>query len=102
MVYCNMRARPLLLATVVGLLAACEQAPVPSPAPRAEFIIAAADSVFWVRSDEDGIRVRGEVLEERLLEAREPEEVVLLAHALDGLPVLRYDVSGFRVSRTYP
>jgi len=54
-----MRARPLLLATVVGLLSACEQAPVPSPAPRAEFIIAAADSVFWVRSDEDGIRVRG-------------------------------------------
>ncbi len=48
------RAIPLLLC-----LAACERAEPPAPAPAAEFIIAAADSVFWVRSDDEGIRVRG-------------------------------------------
>jgi hypothetical protein len=52
-----MRARALLVSML--LLAACERAEVPSPAPAAEFLIAAADSVFWVRSDADGIRVRG-------------------------------------------
>ena len=51
-----MRARPLLL--VLGL-ATCTRAAPPVPAPQAEFIIVAADSVFWVRSDADGIRVRG-------------------------------------------
>lgn len=51
-----MRARllPFLL-----LLAACERADPPIPAPVTEFIVAAADSVFWIRSDADGIRVRG-------------------------------------------
>lgn len=51
-----MRAQllPLLLA-----FAACARTKAPTPAPAAEFIIAAADSVFWVRSDADGIRVRG-------------------------------------------
>lgn len=51
-----MRARllPLLL-----LALACERAEPPPPAPAAEFIVAAADSVFWVRSDAEGIRVRG-------------------------------------------
>lgn len=48
------RALPLLL-----LLAACERAVPPAPAPSAEFVIAAADSVFWIRSDAEGIRVRG-------------------------------------------
>lgn len=51
-----MRARPILL---LSFLAACERAEVPPPAPATEFIVAAADSVFWVRSDADGIRVRG-------------------------------------------
>lgn len=46
---------PLLL---VGA-AACERVEPPAPAPAAEFIVAAADSVFWIRSDADGIRVRG-------------------------------------------
>ena len=62
MIYCGMRARRLLSALIlpaVTWLAGCEQAEAPSPAPHAEFIIAAADSVFWVRSDDDGIRVRG-------------------------------------------
>lgn len=45
---------PLLLA-----FTACARTKAPTPAPAAEFIIAAADSVFWVRSDIDGIRVRG-------------------------------------------
>ena len=62
MIYCGMRARRLLPASILPAviwLAGCERAEAPSPAPHAEFIIAAADSVFWVRSDDDGIRVRG-------------------------------------------
>lgn len=51
-----MRAR---LVSLLIALTACERAEVPPPAPLAEFIVAAADSVFWVRSDTDGIRVRG-------------------------------------------
>ena len=57
MVYSVMR--PRRLSVLLLLLLGCEAAPVPSPAPHAEFIIAAADSVFWVRSDDEGIRVRG-------------------------------------------
>lgn len=55
-----MRRRPLLAFAVV-LLASCDRGTPPAPpaAPVAEFIIAAADSVYWVRSDADGIRVRG-------------------------------------------
>lgn len=51
-----MRARlwPILL-----FLSACARAAPPIPAPVTEFIVAAADSVFWIRSDADGIRVRG-------------------------------------------
>lgn len=50
------------MSTVVAVLAwtaaGCERIDAPSPAPHAEFVIAAADSAFWVRSDVDGIRVR--------------------------------------------
>lgn len=50
----------LRILSLIGVLAAVGCAPeAPPPAPHAEFIVAAADSVFWVRSDEDGIRVRG-------------------------------------------
>ena len=56
MIYSGMRARLLALSL---FLAACERAEPPVPAPLTEFIVAAADSVFWVRSDADGIRVRG-------------------------------------------
>lgn len=52
----RVRALPLLL---LSSLTACERAEPPAPAPVAEFIIAAADSVFWIRSDAEGIRVRG-------------------------------------------
>ena len=51
-----MRARLVSLAL---LSVACQRAGPPVPAPPAEFIVAAADSVFWIRSDVDGIRVRG-------------------------------------------
>ncbi len=54
-----MRAHLLLPAAVLLALGACETVPPPPPAPAAEFIVAAADSVFWIRSDADGIRVRG-------------------------------------------
>ncbi len=38
---------------------ACERVEPPAPAPPAEFLVAAGDSVFWIRSEADGIRVRG-------------------------------------------
>ncbi len=53
-----MHPRPLLLLLACAVLA-CERAVPAPPSPQAEFIIAAADSVYWVRSDADGIRVRG-------------------------------------------
>lgn len=57
--FTEMRAH--LLLTTAGLLAlsACETVPPPPPAPPADLIVAAADSVFWIRSDAEGIRVRG-------------------------------------------
>jgi len=55
-IYWGMRAR---LLSLLLLAVACERAEPPKPAPLAEFIVAAADSVFWVRSDDDGIHVRG-------------------------------------------
>jgi hypothetical protein len=54
-----MRARLLLSAAGLLAIGACETVPPPPPAPAAEFIVAASDSVFWIRSDADGIRVRG-------------------------------------------
>jgi acyl-CoA hydrolase len=53
-------SRVRLVAPAVALaLAACTPAP-PRPAyPRAEFILEAGDSSFWVRSGPDGLRVRG-------------------------------------------
>jgi acyl-CoA hydrolase len=51
-------SRPALCALLV-LAAACQpkiRGPVP---PRTEFILEAGDSSFWVRSDADGVRVRG-------------------------------------------
>ncbi|MDQ8155642.1 MAG: hypothetical protein P3B98_13410, partial [Gemmatimonadota bacterium] len=39
-------------------LAACTRPPQ-GPAPRAEFLVANADSTFWVTSDARGIRMRG-------------------------------------------
>lgn len=40
-------------------VAACERVEPPPPAPPADFLLAAGDSVFWIRSEPDGIRVRG-------------------------------------------
>jgi hypothetical protein len=52
-----LRRATLLLLVILG--GACERVDPPPPAPLAEFIVAAGDSVFWIRSDADGIRVRG-------------------------------------------
>ena len=53
-----MQPRALLLTlALVGTLA-CERVEPPPPAPPAEFLVAAGDSVFWIRSEADGIRVR--------------------------------------------
>lgn len=44
---------------LIALTGACERVETPPPAPVAEFIVAAGDSAYWIRSDADGIRVRG-------------------------------------------
>lgn len=54
-----MPRRVLLLAIALLGAAACERVEPPAPAPPAEFLVAAGDSVFWIRSEADGIRVRG-------------------------------------------
>jgi len=46
------------LALPLLLFAACARAPK-GPAPRTEFLVANADSTFWVTSDARGIRMRG-------------------------------------------
>lgn len=43
---------------MVASLLGCRDA-TPEPAPLTEFIVVASDSVFWVRSEAEGIRVRG-------------------------------------------
>ncbi len=60
----------LLASLTVAGVVACERVTPSSPVPHAEFIIAAADSVFWVRSDDDGIRVRGAPLSLALVGGR--------------------------------
>lgn len=52
-----MRRATFLLLVILG--GACERVETPPPAPLAEFIVAAGDSAYWIRSDADGIRVRG-------------------------------------------
>ena len=51
------RIRAALVAVFVGALPACTDR-APDPAPLTEFIVVASDSVFWVRSEAEGIRVR--------------------------------------------
>lgn len=51
-----LRRATVLLLVLTG---ACERVETPPPAPVAEFIVAAGDSAYWIRSDADGIRVRG-------------------------------------------
>lgn len=48
------RIPPLILA-----LAAIACAIPPAPVPRTEFLVATTDSAFWVKTDADGIHVRG-------------------------------------------
>ncbi len=51
------RAAIVLLAVLLG--AACvDRAPVASVPPEAEFLVAAGDSTYWIRSSSDGLRVR--------------------------------------------
>ena len=54
-----MLRRVLALFVALGVGAACKRVEPPPPAPPTEFLVAAGDSVFWVRSESDGIRVRG-------------------------------------------
>ena len=51
-----LRRATVLLLVLTG---ACERVETPPPAPVAEFIVAAGDSAYWIRSDAEGIRVRG-------------------------------------------
>ncbi len=54
-----MQPRALLLTIALAGAVACERVEPPPPAPPTEFLVAAGDSVFWIRSEADGIRVRG-------------------------------------------
>jgi hypothetical protein len=54
-----MRRRAALLTIVLAASLACERVDPPAPAPPTEFLVVAGDSVFWIRSEADGIRVRG-------------------------------------------
>lgn len=55
--------RPLTTCMILGLLAvtACgrEDRPAGPPPPDAEFLVAAGDSTFWVRTTPEGVRRRG-------------------------------------------
>lgn len=51
--------RRVLALLFVASAAACERVAPPPPAPPTEFLVVAGDSVFWIRSEADGIRVRG-------------------------------------------
>lgn len=55
LLYCGVPQRLLL---PLLLVAACARPPK-GPAPRTEFLVANADSTFWVTSDARGIRMRG-------------------------------------------
>ncbi|HET8772018.1 MAG TPA: hypothetical protein VFM71_13625 [Gemmatimonadaceae bacterium] len=48
-----------LFVSAMLIVVACKQEAVPPSVPQVEFLIAAADSTYWVRSDSSGIRVRG-------------------------------------------
>lgn len=54
-----MRRRAVLLSVALLAGLACERVDPPAPAPPTEFLVVAGDSVFWIRSEVDGIRVRG-------------------------------------------
>lgn len=64
------RALGVLAFVALASLGACERVEVHSRAPRAEFIIVAADSSYWVRSDDEGIRVRGAPVALTLVDGR--------------------------------
>ncbi|MEP6690400.1 MAG: hypothetical protein ABJD07_04540 [Gemmatimonadaceae bacterium] len=51
-----------LVAVAVAPLGACRPRPVATPV-RAEFLVLAGDSTFWVKTTPDGIRVRGSPLQ---------------------------------------
>ncbi len=55
---CSLRLTGLIVPAALAVVA-CRQEVVPPAVPQVEFMIAAADSTYWVRSDSTGIRVRG-------------------------------------------
>ena len=83
-----MRARPPLLLPLLLAVACKRPEPVPA-APPAEFVVAAADSVFWIRSEPDGIRVRGAPMVLAQVAGR-GRQVHPLLHIFAVLFVLRY------------
>jgi hypothetical protein len=56
------RRVPLHFLAIAALLCGCRTKRTTSPAPPAEFLVAAGDSTYWVRSNGEGIRRRGSAL----------------------------------------
>ena len=57
------RRAPLRSLAVLSLAMGCRgEAPAPSSAPPAEFLVAAGDSTYWVRSNAEGVRRRGSAM----------------------------------------
>ena len=55
-------ARRASLIAIAALLSGCRVQRAAAPAPPAEFLVAAGDSTYWVRSNGEGIRRRGSAL----------------------------------------
>lgn len=58
----TLRCASRSLISIAALLAGCHTERAATPAPSAEFLVAAGDSTYWVRSNAEGIRRRGSAL----------------------------------------
>ena len=53
---------PARLLAIASLSLGCRGEPPVSPPPRAEFLVAAGDSTYWVRANAEGVRRRGSAM----------------------------------------
>ena len=88
-------ARTLLALAFVSLFAACQSRTTPGRVPpSAEFLFAAGDSTYWVRSSADGMRVRSAPILLTQVDGRFYEVFI----AEDGV---EYDDASFATSRIF-